>query len=604
MNDQLNERLQQVLRHFDAESGPLDETEVGCAVKALVPDGETAPAEVRAEVWGMSLAPGVSDGLGWGTYYGPKFRGTRDDGTQVCVPDIEWITPDILAVWEQRAEAARHAVLRGRYADLAWDFSRRVRGKGAGVAFARIAIDSYVEIAERGLCEWETVIIRHYLPRALDLARSIHDPDRVARVRDAVIAYEDRVAEDSKPGLWGFGFDLLVDAKGVTLSPEQHQRLLSGLEARLSRMSDPNDETHFDPRGASLAARPLAAYYRRHGEKEETLRVLRSWVRAYRVRAEGEAGLAGSAHLQEVYEAMHEFGFSDEARTLEAAMGGAQERALGEMKRIEHRMQFPREQFEGHVEDMTRGCIDDVLGRIAVNYISKRKDLDEYIQACLKAAPLTSLITKTIVDHEGRPGAEIRGVGEDVEGRLVDASTFHFQYFGPFLRAVLAKAREKLSPSAADIVNFLAQSPLVEEDDRLLLLSGLERYLADDFVGAIHVLIPRIETLARRIQAISGGPQFRPRTGGGLNVPLLDGILRGEHFVDAVGEDIARHLRVLLTDARGWNLRNGVCHGLMPASEFTKARADWILHALLLLSSLRPGEDASEPEAPAGPDPA
>jgi hypothetical protein len=52
------------------------------------------------------------------------------------------------------------------------------------------------------------------------------------------------------------------------------------------------------------------------------------------------------------------------------------------------------------------------------------------------------------------------------------------------------------------------------------------------------------------------------------------------------------YLRMLLTDPRGWNIRNTICHGLAPSSSVNMAVADRIVHAALLLSLLR--EERSE----------
>ncbi|WP_367270581.1 DUF4209 domain-containing protein [uncultured Rikenella sp.] len=39
----------------------------------------------------------------------------------------------------------------------------------------------------------------------------------------------------------------------------------------------------------------------------------------------------------------------------------------------------------------------------------------------------------------------------------------------------------------------------------------------------------------------------------------------------------------LLTDNRGWNLRNEVCHGLTEISQFDQMTVNRIIHALLCL---------------------
>ena len=47
------------------------------------------------------------------------------------------------------------------------------------------------------------------------------------------------------------------------------------------------------------------------------------------------------------------------------------------------------------------------------------------------------------------------------------------------------------------------------------------------------------------------------------------------------------YFRVLLTDKRGWNLRNNVAHGMSVMKDFDKQTADRLLHAFLCLGLVR-----------------
>lgn len=68
------------------------------------------------------------------------------------------------------------------------------------------------------------------------------------------------------------------------------------------------------------------------------------------------------------------------------------------------------------------------------------------------------------------------------------------------------------------------------------------------------------------------------------------GDLLGDPDIAAVpGTDWIIYLRVLLTDARGSNLRNVIRHGLASAAAVDFRMADRLTHALLLVSLLRQG---------------
>src|SRR5690606_12004382 len=107
------------------------------------------------------------------------------------------------------------------------------------------------------------------------------------------------------------------------------------------------------------------------------------------------------------------------------------------------------------------------------------------------------------------------------------------------------------------------------------------------YINSVHLLIPQIEDAIRNLVEISGGSILKPSKNGGFNYKTLDELLREKVVIDALGDDVTLYFRVLLTDQRGWNLRNEVCHGIPPTNVFSAHVADRIIHVLLYLALLR-----------------
>jgi hypothetical protein len=87
---------------------------------------------------------------------------------------------------------------------------------------------------------------------------------------------------------------------------------------------------------------------------------------------------------------------------------------------------------------------------------------------------------------------------------------------------------------------------------------------------------------------------------GTMQYKNLNDILREPAIKDALGEDLRLYLLTFLADERGQNIRNNVCHGLAPASQFNERLADQTLHALLAVGLVRKKTpDQPAPSAPA-----
>jgi len=54
----------------------------------------------------------------WSTFFGPISTLTRNDGTEVRVPDITELDSEVVVHWEGRARSANDPVMRARYADV------------------------------------------------------------------------------------------------------------------------------------------------------------------------------------------------------------------------------------------------------------------------------------------------------------------------------------------------------------------------------------------------------------------------------------------------------------------------------------------------------
>ena len=108
------------------------------------------------------------------------------------------------------------------------------------------------------------------------------------------------------------------------------------------------------------------------------------------------------------------------------------------------------------------------------------------------------------------------------------------------------------------------------------------------YLVAIHLLIPQLEEAIRNTLEIGNIPTLKPnKSGKGFQLRILDEMLRDPIAVQLLTDDFANYLRILLTDNRGWNLRNDICHGIASPDLFNKITADRIIHALLCFGVFR-----------------
>jgi Domain of unknown function (DUF4209) len=235
-----------------------------------------------------------------------------------------------------------------------------------------------------------------------------------------------------------------------------------------------------------------------------------------------------------------------------------------------------------------------VLRKLAFNFLPRVGDAEKLVKE-ISAKTFYLNLTQQIVAENGRVTASIGSVEQDLNGHIVQQLGHTIQFYGQLYRPAWDEAVTRLNLTADDIVEWLADCPLFDEDRLKLLKPAIAAYLASDWTMTIHLVIPQIENALRQVlvkcdQLLTRPHQMRKGT---FMLKNLDEVLRDPVVVRALPEDVWVYLRTLLCDQRGLNIRNNVCHGLWNSEHFNWFVADRVIHALLVIGLLRPTPTAA-----------
>lgn len=575
-------QLNEILAKYNTTTEPISEIEIFHELASLRGnDSQDDPFEYIAETLAFELKEGpFDDAMGWGTYYGPTFYQSFDDGTIIKIPDLPQITPDIISYWEQQAKLAINSIMRSRYADLVWDLSFVAASKKPDFTMAHIAIDSILEIADQNAHSYQMNVVKK-LKRALSIALSLNDNAQIEKVRDAIIAYEDLVGEDDKPGLWGYSYDLLYNNKKINLTPEQKTKIISDLENRFKRIiTSPTP----DPWLLDHAASRLADYYNNAGQREDMNRVISGLGSIFEGISQDAAPLLGISMLEHLHPIYMKYGLKDKATDATRKIRELGPKMKEQMKVQTHNIEISQKEIEDYIASTVEGDLHSVLIKIAVNFTPQRDQIIELLKDLSRDAPLTFHISTHIQDHQGRPIATIGPLEDDLNGNIVYQASKNLSFSAYFLNEVMNATVSKFNLAAEQLTDYLYQSPVFDKTRRDIIEQGIGLYFAGENFLAIHILVPQIEHLLRNLLEICGGYILKSSRTGGFDFRTLDDILHDPIFEKLFGQDIVLYFLTLLTDKRGWNIRNRVCHGLATGETLGKSVADRLLHVLLVLA--------------------
>ncbi|MBS3112984.1 DUF4209 domain-containing protein [Candidatus Woesearchaeota archaeon] len=123
-------------------------------------------------------------------------------------------------------------------------------------------------------------------------------------------------------------------------------------------------------------------------------------------------------------------------------------------------------------------------------------------------------------------------------------------------------------------------------DIKPTLKSGLDFVIEQsDYLTGIHILMPYIEELIRRIVKKAGKVEvvLEQHKTKFFRCIMLDGLLENENVKEVIGVDFQKSLKVLLTDRDQVNLRNELLHGRLPSDKINEAETVFVSYCILKL---------------------
>ena len=561
----------------------------------LEADGKELDESLRFEILAFALHEECNGSVTeWETSFGPIIPTLQEDGSINEWPGRLAITASAIEYWKLRANKCRHPFLKGRYARLAWDLAKMEPQSTPDYLMAQIAVDSAIEVTTHSCFENEVQGIEA-LKTALRIAHSINDADRIASVRNEMIRFEKEVAVDELAGLWGFSFDCLVDGGFGKPTEEQINELVNELEARLARLVD-KDPQELDPWKAEAAGQRLAGYYRRVNRAEDVVRILSTLASAFELRSSCVEPMLAHALLEHMHTVLSSFGLTKEAGRIAVKLQEIGPALRNSLKRITVSTSIDVETIRTAVASIVDHEPFEALDRLAVSFVPQRKRVERQVREYADKFVLGNLFMTSIKDYTGRTVSEVGSIDVDLEGRILHQMSQNLEYQGFLLREVLSEAARRNIISTENVIAFLYGSPVFRPEFRDIIAHGVAMFLDGDMLSSVHLLAPQIEGAVRSLLEKVGVRTIKPlRHGGGFSLRLLDDMLRDSATRTILGEDIAFYLRVLLTDPRGWNIRNRLCHASLPSTEIGPAIADRVLHALLCMALVR--ETKEQPES-------
>jgi lysyl-tRNA synthetase, class I len=574
--------IEDIIRRLDASKEPVDELTVSghisTARNALTDPSEAEHNGAWAEALAFALRADV-DRSPWNTYFGPMGSMSDNDGNTQFFPDIAGTPPIVVEHWIQRANSTRHPVLLARYADLAWEFASLIGQKKRDPNMARIAIDAYLASADAG---FRSEQYHRYcaLERAISLAILLKDEERIDKVRVKFMRQHRETMKGDQVQWWR-AFDRLLTDKNARVTDAERAELIADAERLVALRSDTASPS-FDPHSTKMAADRLVKLHTGKHRGKDIARLHLVIAKAFEHFASmGDAMLASSL-LQTALNAYAKAGQPEEAKRIRIAMQQKISESRDEMRSIGTDVTIKKDDVEAFLNHVIIPDLGQTFVKLAVEFLPKRKTLEEDVKKLAEEAPLMAHISQQIM-ADNRVVAIIGSVEDDLFGRLFQQAKFTFTFSHIWLRESFNRLLEIHNVVPEQFTSWANRHGLF--DDTSLLLEGVRAFYDHDHVKVAHVLIPQVEHAMRAIAGQLGKPVTKPhqKVKGASVVINMGDILYDDAITSALGDDLTLYFLSLYADPRGYNLRNELAHGELEYLTMNDHLSHLLIHTLLVL---------------------
>ena len=512
----------------------------------------------------------------WGGFFGPVMSGTNSDGSPWESPPVDAITAECIDYWQHRMATCQHPTLRAHYADLVWDLHYKVKGQRPPIDAARTAIDSYLEAVVNDRIDppgRQDEIVN----RTLYLSGTIGDDVRLVKVCTDLLTYAEAAeSEDQVVCRVRDLFPLLLQIN----KKKRPADVLGQMAVRLRQQLDSFTPGKGMQWGYEAIAIPLADYYRQMGQRDEAITVLRCYGEAVVSEAQQAKSMLAIGWLEQVFKLYKKNEMHEDAERILRLMETRQPELPSEMATMKIPFTLPQEEIDGFLSSVLTDSLEESITNLVRCFHPRLDEEREGLEQSGHAFPLQKFFNASLVNHAGRTVARL----DDDDGKLTRSVIQNMEYADVFIQFALPALASKFELTPESTFSFVTQSPIWDQNRLPILQRGIKAAVEGDLLVAIHLLVPEIESAIRNLADLLGVGLQRPHRNGGYILKNLDDLLREDAVIAALSEDTCFYFRAVLTDQRGWNLRNDVCHGLSTANSLSGRVVRRLMLIILQLS--------------------
>lgn len=271
--------------------------------------------------------------------------------------------------------------------------------------------------------------------------------------------------------------------------------------------------------------------------------------------------------------------------------------SYGEFKTLSTTQSIPLEQLEEETKDFFKDNIEDTFAIVSHSgdfVINKEKVV---LQATEQAKnPLYRIV------NFGHIEGNRKVFSTQDDGDIVKHLTF--QNYGIELEVIFSTVVNFIWNKMIDmgltadmVIARICKIEYMDETQKEIIAVGIKKFFEDDYVSALHILVPQFESYFRTFFEWGGFPTTSLKNSGIQYEQNFNDFLRQDFVQESLDDNLLFMIEFVMVEQLGKNLRNNIAHGLSDIRVFRKNNCLICIYLFLLITAIKwtfPSENAEE----------
>ncbi|MDY6894760.1 MAG: DUF4209 domain-containing protein [Thermotogota bacterium] len=497
-------------------------------------------------------------------------------------PDPNSIPDEALDYYEKRAEETKNPIHKARYCDIIWEKRKKH-------LFARNAIDAYLECVPIYLeNDWQSEMADCF-QRSAELALSLNDDELIKQVKERILGTMGILVDNKKLRFCLELIDALKEMKEKANVIDFEKAINISLKCVKYYKNEVKDGFHIE----RDFLEEIIDLYRILGDQDNALifqyKVAESYEREAKWKLHNYPN--GNSVAASFYtDALNEYirlgrsKNSEKINGLKIKIKEHNKKAMeSEFKVFSVPIKIPSNAIGKYLNMFDELSIQGSLEYLAKdsNLLPNIEDLRDQIEKERVELPLSYILPRSSL-RNANVVVQSTTDEEIFEDLLIQRIDMHCKQNYMLLGKVFDYLKTQKGLDTKSLADYLSHSDIFEKENLEIILVGIDRYFEKDYVSAIHVLIPQIEAVLRRILLKVGLSTTKSKNEDIIHEKTLYTVLND--LKSKLNGNFWYYLKTFLVDQRGENLRNDVAHGLLEINRCTKGITEVLIHQLILLT--------------------